>query len=735
MASKRELPPKESSVFKNILRNYELRQYKKGLKLADSILKKFPEHGETLAMKGLFLNNLEKKEEGYEYVKKGLRYDLTSHICWHVYGLLHRADKNYEEAAKCYTHALKYNKNDINILRDFALLQTQMRHYDQLIETRTQLLQQKPTNPAFWIGLAIAYQLTNKPETAITVLTSHEESLKDIGNPYEHSELLMYHNSLLRESGKFEDALEHLEKIEKKVTDKRSWKENQAFYLAKLDRKEEAEAAYRDLIKNNPHDSAYVKGLLSLKDVEKDKKAAFAICTALAEEYPRSKAIEDLVLQYAEGEDFEAKVGDILQQSLRKCIPSLFNSMKKYYSDPAKLSVIDKLVRGYRQHLEQRGNFDGQAQVVEPPTALLFTLYYLAQHHDFLKEHDQAYACIESAIDHTPTLVELYMTKARILKHQGKVADAAKVMNDARELDLQDRFVNSKCAKYMLRAGQIDEAERILALFTRKDVSVVQDLSDMQCQWFAVEEGYAYLRQKDYGRALKKFHLIQKIFDDIFDDQFDFHTYCLRKMTLRAYVNLLRFEDRLRGHPFYLKAAKGAVQAYLELADKPKQDALNEAGMTEAEKKKARSKARKAELKAQQDKDAAAKEDSAGAKAATTTTTTANKKQDPKRPVDLDPSGEKYLNTTTPLEDAMQFIKPLQLLAPNRVETHALGFEVYLRQSQWVLALRCLIKTAEINKADPSFSKNLDRFKKAVEAAKPLDPNIQKIIDLQMAKL
>lgn len=34
-----------------------------------------------MAMKGLFLNNLQKKEEGYEYVKKGLLKDLTSHIC------------------------------------------------------------------------------------------------------------------------------------------------------------------------------------------------------------------------------------------------------------------------------------------------------------------------------------------------------------------------------------------------------------------------------------------------------------------------------------------------------------------------------------------------------------------------------------------------------------------------------------------------------------------------------
>ena len=37
--------------------------YKKGLKAADTVLKKFPEHGETLAMKGLLLNCLERKEE------------------------------------------------------------------------------------------------------------------------------------------------------------------------------------------------------------------------------------------------------------------------------------------------------------------------------------------------------------------------------------------------------------------------------------------------------------------------------------------------------------------------------------------------------------------------------------------------------------------------------------------------------------------------------------------------
>lgn len=65
---------------------------------------------ETLAMKGLTLNCLGKKEEAYELVKRGLKNDLKSHVCWHVYGLLQRSDKKYDEAVKCYRNALKWDK-------------------------------------------------------------------------------------------------------------------------------------------------------------------------------------------------------------------------------------------------------------------------------------------------------------------------------------------------------------------------------------------------------------------------------------------------------------------------------------------------------------------------------------------------------------------------------------------------------------------------------------------------
>lgn len=61
-------------------------------------------------MKGLICTHLGRREEGLELVKQGVRLDLTSHICWHVFGLIQKGQKNYEEALKSYTQALRFDK-------------------------------------------------------------------------------------------------------------------------------------------------------------------------------------------------------------------------------------------------------------------------------------------------------------------------------------------------------------------------------------------------------------------------------------------------------------------------------------------------------------------------------------------------------------------------------------------------------------------------------------------------
>lgn len=56
-------------------------------------------------MKALGVYNLGKREEGKELARKGLQLDLRSHVCWHVLAIIHRAEREYTDATKCYTQA------------------------------------------------------------------------------------------------------------------------------------------------------------------------------------------------------------------------------------------------------------------------------------------------------------------------------------------------------------------------------------------------------------------------------------------------------------------------------------------------------------------------------------------------------------------------------------------------------------------------------------------------------
>jgi N-alpha-acetyltransferase 15/16, NatA auxiliary subunit len=66
----------------------------------------------------------------------------------------------------------------MNILRDAAHLQTQLRLYDGLVDTRFLLLKLRPNLRQNWIGLALAYHLNGNLLEARRVLEQYERSLK-----------------------------------------------------------------------------------------------------------------------------------------------------------------------------------------------------------------------------------------------------------------------------------------------------------------------------------------------------------------------------------------------------------------------------------------------------------------------------------------------------------------------------------------------------------------------------
>lgn len=188
---------------------------------------------------------------------------------------------------------------------------------------------------------------------------------------------------------------------------------------------------------------------------------ALSILRELSAQLPQASAPQRLALTVATGNEFRELVKPYLLSGLTKGIPSLFSDVKTLYRDDEKRQAIEEIVETARAEFATT-----QLSSVDP-TIYLWTLYFLAQHYSCLSRPTQALELVDLALSHTPTLPELLTCKARILKRAGDLLGGARWINEARLLDGQDRFLNTKCAKYLLRAGLVEEASTILGLFTK----------------------------------------------------------------------------------------------------------------------------------------------------------------------------------------------------------------------------------------------------------------------------
>jgi tetratricopeptide (TPR) repeat protein len=676
----RILAPKDASNFRASLKLYESKQYKKALKGVEAVLKKNPDHGESLSLKGLVLYFMGKKDEGYEFVKKGLANDITSYVCWHIHGLYHRQEKNYEEATKCYSRALQLDPENQNVLRDLSGLQMQVRLYDALVVSRKKMLTDKPGFRQNWTALAVAQHLSGDYKGAETTLANFEKLVKEPlpKSDGENSELMLYKNLIIYESGDVERALADLESIAGKVLDVQAVNENRAKYLLELGRKKDAEREYRLLIKRNPECAQYYEALEKTLGIDKtDVSLRVVLYNRLAAKYPKADAPRSIPLNFLNGPQFKDAVAKYITGILEREVPSTFVMVKPLYKDAEKRQAIEEFILEFYSSLNKQEKSNGTTETVMP-TTLLWTIYFLAQHYSYLNKHELALEYIDKAIAHTPTLLELHMMKAKILKHAGDIGAASNSMVHARELDLQDRFINTKAGKYLLRADRMDDAIDTISLFTKNDSNGkgVQDLHDMQGTWFLNEQAESYARVGNFGLALKRFHAVIQIFEDFKNDQFDFHFYCPRRGTIRAYLTMISWARSIYADPVYVRAATGAINIYLRIH----RDQTDEAdglcaaeleGLDEAEKKKALKKAKKdkaKELKKQHEE---------------------REKSDS---TDPDMFGQTLLATTTPVDDAYKIWKPLGEQAGDNHDTWELAFEIYLAQQKYILAMQALSK-------------------------------------------
>ncbi|KAF3989288.1 hypothetical protein FT663_02835 [Candidozyma haemuli var. vulneris] len=712
---------KEDANAREALKLYESKQYKKALKLVDQNLKKNSSHAESLALKGCCNFYLGHKSEAEPYIIKATSKDSGNYLVDHLAGIYYRSIDNYPEAAKWFKAAVDNGSPNTLLLRDLSLLQSQVRDFKNLKDSRQRFLESQPGYRANWTAVAVAHHLDKDYDACVSTLAKIENIIKDHlqeQDRYEQNECVLYKSNVIAEAGNYARALEDLENDKAEIRDMTSYMEYKAKYLMLLGQQKEASVIYRQLLQRNPDDVGYYNLLETcLGTVGGPVETRLALYDKLAKFYPRSDPAQYLPLTFlpAAHPEFEKRATSYITSQLKRGVPATFVNVKPLYRNKKKIAVIQKIVEEFLANEVSKLN----------PTVFVWVSYFLSQHYLYLGNLDLAMDHVQRALDHSPTLVELYILKARVTKHLGKLEEAKDIMEEGRSLDLQDRFVNSKAAKYLLRANHVDKAIEVVSLFTKLDETAVNGLKDlhtMQANWVLVESAEAYQRLYEQklseikalaedtphsevaelvdsadiyrGLALKRFLAIVKVFKTFNSDQFDFHSYCMRRGTPRDYVDTLKWEDKLHSTPIYVRAMRGLFKLYWEIYNESKTDLQNGDVKSSKNKKAKKSKPlnvkKKSEMiaKVESEKDDA---DPLGAKLL----------QDLKTSDHLFKDMEKYVTQLTSEADGYRC-------------TWELAFDLHIEDAKYVLALQALKNLAKL--ASPKAPK-VEQRKKVLQEA------------------
>ncbi|CAN8032451.1 unnamed protein product, partial [Ixodes persulcatus] len=91
--------------------------------------------------------------------------------------------------------------------------------------------------------------------------------------------------------------------------------------------------------------------------------------------------------------------------------------------------------------------------------------------------------------------------------------------------------------------------------------------------------------------------------------------------------------------------------------------------------------------------------------------------------------------TEEPLEQAIQFLRPLQLLAAQRLETHLLAFEIYQRKGRLLLMLQSIKRAFRLDPTCPRLHAHMVTFHSLVSQKKELPAPMVTVLQREMAEL
>lgn len=124
---------------------YDEKLHAKAIGLADRLLENNPTHCETLSFRALAMSGLGKMKEAVKEIKLVLMKNMMNGTCWHVMGIIHRKEKEHDQARRAFLMSIKCDPTNENTLRELVQLQVHLRDFPGFEESARKILMGKPS--------------------------------------------------------------------------------------------------------------------------------------------------------------------------------------------------------------------------------------------------------------------------------------------------------------------------------------------------------------------------------------------------------------------------------------------------------------------------------------------------------------------------------------------------------------------------------------------------------------
>eukprot|EP00742_Colponemidia_sp_Colp-10_P018251 GILJ01021070.1.p1 GENE.GILJ01021070.1~~GILJ01021070.1.p1 ORF type:complete len:656 (+),score=167.75 GILJ01021070.1:105-1970(+) len=568
------------------------------------------------------------------------------------------------------------------------------------------MLANKSSVRANWVALSCAHHMNGNPELALAVIDIMSQIMDAGNNPHEKSEVHLYRAELEMLLKRPAKTLEILKHNDADIADNRAKELLRAAAFVALGQKDKAEKLYLDIIAKGASESDCITALARSRGIDVDSKTHLPIhhynradaavvaqcnkfvelCDTVISAAPRCDAAKRFALDTCSDDTFEGRLSAYIKPYVSKMIPSVTFILKSLYNyfpaTDARITTIGKVFHSWEAQLEA-GDYDayfgasaaGAPAVDRNPALLLWVYQFLASHYLRIKNYSKAHEYADKAIEHTPTIEMLYLLKAKICSREGDLVKAAELAETARRLDLQDKYLSAKSAKYYLRTGEVEKAEGNLKLFMKEELELADvylTAIEAQTVWYEREVGDAFMLKNDPISALQNYSMFEKHHKDNHDEMVDFHNYTFRRCTMRQWLDVQEKDELIGLQRFFLLVCPKFVKAYLAIA-KAGEEAVRSSHVPRA--------------------------------APTTTEGKKDKETEAEEKLKLKQYNDFYLkdiDISNPLVKARRYIDALLQYSPNEASTHILAIEYFLALPTFpaVLAVRSLQQLKTISKED-----------------------------------